>query len=152
MDFSKMTVAKLKEYAEENGIDIDGAKTKTAILSVITQTKSSISAAEDLPKNVISSESIVKQKRPVISNARSNKDGIITVGSADNFKNKEFKKEEKTPDNKVAIFSEKNMHWQGLGGIVKGYNIVTKEAADQWLTRKGVREATPQEVATHYGL
>ena len=110
MDFSKMTVAKLKEYAEENGIDIDGAKTKTAILSVITQTKSSISAAEDLPKNVISSESIVKQKRPVISNARSNKDGIITVGSADNFKNKEFKKEEKTPDNKVAIFSEKNMH------------------------------------------
>lgn len=152
MDFSTMTVAKLKDYAEENGIDLGSAKTKTAILSVITQTSSSISAAEDVPQNVIGSTTIVKEKRVPVSNARSNEQGVLTVGSADNFKNKEFKKETKTPEDKVAIYSEKNMRWQGIGDISKGYNIVTKEAAQKWLTRKGIREATAQEVATHYGL
>lgn len=152
MDFSKMTVSKLREYADENSIDLGSAKTKTAILSVITQTKSNISVSEELPKNVIGTQSVGQRKRNPVSNARSNDDGVVTVGSADNFKNKEFKKDTKTPEDKVAIFSEKNMHWQGIGGISKGYNIVTKEAAEKWLTRKGIREATAQEVATHYGL
>jgi hypothetical protein len=152
-DFSKMTVANLKSYAEENGIDLGSAKTKTAILSVITGTKASISGTqEENSNNVIGSTTIVKEKRVPVSNARSNEDGVLTVGSADTFKNKEFKKEEKVLDNKVAIFSEKNVHWQGIGGITKGYNIVTKEAAEKWLTRKGIREATPQEVANYYGL
>lgn len=152
-DFSKMTVANLKSYAEENGIDLGSAKTKTAILSVITGTKASIVGADQgESKNIIGSTKISKEKRVPVSNARSNENNVLTVGSADTFKNKEFKKEEKTPDNKVAILSEKNMHWQGIGSISKGYNIVTKEAADKWLTRKGIREATPQEVATHYGL
>ena len=151
MDFSKMTVAKLKEYAEENGIDLGSAKTKTAILSVITETKSSISVAEE-PSDVIGSESLRLPKRNPVSNTRTNEEGVLTVGSADTFKNKEFKKDTKTPTDKIAIFSEKNMHWQGVGVVTKGYNIVTKEAAEKWLTRKGTREATPQEVATHYGL
>ena len=151
MDFSTMTVAKLKEYAEENSIDLGSAKTKTAILSVITQTKSSISAAEEA-SSVIGSESLKLPKRSPVSNTRTNEDGVLTVGSANTFNNKEFKKDTKTPVDKVAIFSQKNMHWQGIGAVTKGYNIVTKEAADKWLTRKGIREATPQEVATHYGL
>ena len=44
------------------------------------------------------------------------------------------------------------MRWQGFGTITKGYNIVSEEAAEKWLTRKGIREATAQEVATYYGL
>lgn len=151
MDFSTMTVAKLKEYAEDNGIDLGSAKTKTAILSVITQTKSSISVAEEAV-SVIGSESLKLPKRNPVSNTRANEEGVLTVGSADTFKNKEFKKDTKAPEDKVAIFSEKNMHWQGIGAVTKGYNIVKKEAAEKWLTRKGIREATPQEVATHYGL
>lgn len=152
MDFSKMTVSDLKSYAEEKGIDLGSAKTKTAILSVLTNTTSSISNDASTPDNVIGSNKINNEKRVPISNARSNEDGVLTVGSADNFKNKEFKKDTEKPTGKVAIYSDKNMRWQGLGGISKGYNIVTKEAADRWLTRKGIREATPQEVATHYGL
>ena len=151
MDFSTMTVAKLKEYAEENNIDLGSAKTKTAILSVITQTKSNISVAEEA-SSVIGSERLKLPKRSPVSNTRTNEEGVLTVGSADTFKNKEFKKDTKTPDDKVAIFSEKNMHWQGIGTVTKGYNIVKKEAAEKWLTRKGIREATPQELATHYGL
>jgi len=61
-----------------------------------------------------------------------------------------FVKEDKTKE-KVAIYSVKNLYWNGLGSIETGYNIVTKEASEKWLTHKAVREATPEEVASHYG-
>lgn len=150
-DFSKMTVAKLKEYASDNGINLGSAKTKTAILAVLTDSTSNISLAEQAD-DVIGSDKIVTEKRKLVSNTKANEEGIMTVGSADTFKNKEFKEESSTPENKVALLSEKNMNWNGIGAIKKGYNIVTKEAAEKWLTRKGIREATPQEVASHYGL
>lgn len=51
----------------------------------------------------------------------------------------------------VAIYSERNLRWSNVGEISKGYNIVTKEQAEKWLTRKHVREATPEEVASEYG-
>lgn len=152
IDFSKMTVSDLKAYAEENDINLGSAKTKTAILSVITDTKSSISGTDGPSANVIGSNKIVNEKRIPVSNGRVNENGVVTVGSADNFKNKEFKKDTQKPEGKVAIHSDKNMRWQGFGAISKGYNIVSEEAAEKWLTRKGIREATAQEVATHYGL
>lgn len=55
------------------------------------------------------------------------------------------------PKEKVALFSNGNLYWNGVGALEKGYNIVTKEASVQWLTRKSVRLATPEEVAKHYG-
>lgn len=55
------------------------------------------------------------------------------------------------PKEKVAVFSNGNIHWNGVGTLVKGYNIVTKEASVKWLTKKSVREATPAEVAKYYG-
>ena len=35
-DFEKMTIAQLKKYAEENGIDLEGAERKADILRIIT--------------------------------------------------------------------------------------------------------------------
>lgn len=55
------------------------------------------------------------------------------------------------PKEKVALFSKGNIYWSGVGSLEKGYNIVTKEASVKWLTKKSVREATPAEVAKHYG-
>ena len=46
-DFKSMTIAQLKAYAEDNGVDLDGAKTKTKILSVLTDTNSNISFVEE---------------------------------------------------------------------------------------------------------
>jgi ribosomal protein L7Ae-like RNA K-turn-binding protein len=60
-------------------------------------------------------------------------------------------KVEKPVNEKVALFSERNIFWNGVGEIVKGYNIVTKEVSEKWLTTNKVRIATPQEVAKHYG-
>lgn len=55
------------------------------------------------------------------------------------------------PKKKVAVYASKNLHWTGVGTLEKGYNIVTKEESVKWLTNKNVREATPEEVAKHYG-
>jgi hypothetical protein len=51
----------------------------------------------------------------------------------------------------VAIYSDRNVSWVGVGKISKGYNIVTPEQAEKWLTRNHVREATPEEVASEFG-
>jgi hypothetical protein len=51
----------------------------------------------------------------------------------------------------VAIYSTKNVVWEGVGKVEKGYNIVPKAEADKWLTRNHVRLATPEEVAREYG-
>jgi len=59
----------------------------------------------------------------------------------------------KVPE-KIAVYSERNKHNSDkkIGSLKVGYNIVSKEAADWWLSRKGVRLATPEELARHYGV
>ena len=52
---------------------------------------------------------------------------------------------------KLAIHSTKNVSWPGVGKVQKGYNIVTKEQAEKWLSRSHVRAATPEEVAQEFG-
>lgn len=51
----------------------------------------------------------------------------------------------------VAIFSTRNVTWNGVGKVYRGYNIVEKDAADKWLTRDHIRLATPEEVAKEFG-
>lgn len=58
-------------------------------------------------------------------------------------------KKEKEPV--VALYSSKNVVWESVGKVDKGYNIVTKAAAEKWLTRSHIREATPEEIAREYG-
>jgi hypothetical protein len=55
------------------------------------------------------------------------------------------------PTEKVAIYSARNLNWNGVGQLNKGYNIVTKEDADKWTTNKSVRTASPEEVKRAYG-
>ena len=57
----------------------------------------------------------------------------------------------KQPKETVAVFSERNLSWSGVGTLTRGYNIIAKEASDQWLRHKAVRQASPEEVARHYG-
>ena len=64
---------------------------------------------------------------------------------------KRTKEEIKKEFDGVALFSERNIFWNGVGEVVIGYNIVTKEVSEKWLTHDKVRTATPQEVAKHYG-
>lgn len=52
---------------------------------------------------------------------------------------------------KVALHSTSNVRWPEVGSLYKGYNIVTKEQSEKWLTRSHVRLATPEEVKKALG-
>lgn len=105
----------------------------------------------EVDTNIISSPQKAQTDGPV-SNTSTSADGVIGSKAADRVFDKPVQPEAKKDDsNKVALWSNKNIRWTGIGALSKGYNIVTKEAADKWLVREGIREATPEEVATHYG-
>ena len=57
----------------------------------------------------------------------------------------------KTLENKVALYSQRNLHMDNIGALKIGYNIVSKEASEKWLTHRLVRIAPPEEVAAYYG-
>jgi hypothetical protein len=63
----------------------------------------------------------------------------------------EAMKKKDQPVEKVALYSAKNLHWNGVGDLERGYNIVSKEDSEKWLVRQDVRMASPDEVSKFYG-
>lgn len=127
----------------------------------IVETKVEEVAAEN---NIQASVSEVSESSDAITTndlSRSASDTVQAVGSivngvigvtqtprsAKEVKNTSSKKSNKT----VAIYSSKNVSWTGVGKVYRGYNIVTPEQSEQWLTRNHVRLATPEEVAKEFG-
>ncbi len=104
----------------------------------------------EVDDNVIKSEPKAQTDGPVMPSTKTGATGVIGSVAADKPKPKVEAPAKKEPE-KVALWSAKNVRWGGVGTLTHGYNIVTREAADKWLTRDGVREATPQEVAEHFG-
>lgn len=107
-----------------------------------------VAEAEAPAENVITAPTRKPSRGPSIT---SNDAGVIGSPHAERVFNKVVEEEPAEDLTKVAIWSDKNVRWSGVGALVKGYNIVTKEAAEKWLSRGGIREATPEEVATHFG-
>jgi DNA-binding protein H-NS len=77
-------------------------------------------------------------------------DGVVRSSGAD--KPNKTTTAAKPKKETVAIYSDRNVAWTGVGKIAKGYNFVTPEQAKNWLTRNHVREATPEEVASQFGV
>ena len=50
----------------------------------------------------------------------------------------------------VALHSTKNVVWQGVGKVSRGVNIVSKTAAEQWMTRSHITVLTPEQVAKEF--
>jgi hypothetical protein len=103
-----------------------------------------------------SPEDVISSKEP--KETSKSKTSMKTV-SDDIIGSNISKKSESKPENKVAerkltvaIHSTKNVVWEGVGKVEKGYNIVKKSDADKWLTRSHIRLATPEEVAREYGV
>jgi hypothetical protein len=93
-----------------------------------------------------------RARAPRQSNMHTKEDGIVGSHAADSaLKRKVAPVEKEDKREKIALWSSKNVRWTGIGELSKGYNIVTKEAAEKWLAKEGIREATPEEVATYYG-
>ena len=76
--------------------------------------------------------------------------GTVTLSS--DFVKKIEEVKQKPVKDLVAIYSEKNLYWSGVGKVLKGYNIVERNNAEKWLTKSAIRTATPEEVAKEYGL
>jgi hypothetical protein len=66
-------------------------------------------------------------------------------------KKQEPKAKKQNTEDKVALHSTRNVTWPEVGKVYRGYNVVSKSAADQWLTRDHIRIATPEEVAKAFG-
>jgi YbbR domain-containing protein len=66
-----------------------------------------------------------------------------TVGT---INEEEKPKKIESKKNKVALYSSRNVFWEGVGEVKRGYNFVTEEQADKWLTRIHIRLVTPEEI------
>jgi hypothetical protein len=102
--------------------------------------------AQEERNDVISSDKMATS--PNLSVA-SNEENVI--GSASAEKKESAKPQATKEKDTMALFSTRNVNWSGVGQVSKGYNIVTKQAADKWLTRDHIRIATPEEVARDFG-
>lgn len=116
----------------------------------------SIVEQEDAPVNNDDQKVITgakKTKSPRTSNMQSKEDNTLGSRAADSALNRKKDTSASKPeaDEKVALWSSKNIRWSEVGTLTKGYNIVTKEAAEKWIDKVGIREATAEEVATYYG-
>lgn len=104
----------------------------------------------DVKNNVIASKEKTGSGKKV-SSAKSVADDVIGSNIRENVviaapKNNDERKLT------VAIHSTKNVIWEGVGKVEKGYNIVSKAESEKWLTRSHVRLATPEEIAKEYGV
>jgi DNA-binding protein H-NS len=109
-------------------------------------------AEAEEPKNVISSGSQrTGKKADEVAGITAVENGVIGTGTVKPKPKNVVKQQDKPEVEKVAIYSSKNVTWTGVGKVYRGYNIVTKEAADKWLTRDHARVATPEELAKEFG-
>jgi len=78
-----------------------------------------------------------------------NEDGVMgsTTTKANKPKAEKAPAAEEVAPSKVALFSTRNVYADGFGKITVGYNIVPKKYVDFWLAQRGIRLATPDEVA-----
>lgn len=108
---------------------------------------------EDLENKENRQKMIKSEKKPSggkkATSVKSSGEGAIGSASADRPQKPVVKARPKKAT--TAIYSDRNVSWTGVGKISKGYNIVTPEQAERWLTRNHVREATPEEVASEFG-
>ena len=106
-------------------------------------------APETTDNNVISSGSANRKGGKKKSALVTNESGALVSGKAEKLNKKETVIAKKSEG--VALYSTKNVSWQGVGSLSKGYNIVSEAEAAKWQTRNHVRLATPEEVAAAYG-
>lgn len=107
--------------------------------------KNLTSAEETKEDNVISTTILSKPEPAKKPSVEVTNDGVISSPGA-NRKDKAAPKSAKEVE-KVALYSTKNVTWSGVGKVYRGYNIVDKNQAEQWLKRDHIRLVTPEEVA-----
>jgi len=108
-----------------------------------------LTVAEEAPNGAISAPNKPGPGGKKKSSSGTSESGAITSAGA-NRKTKLAPATSKSNTEEVALHSTRNVSWLGVGKLSKGYNIVSKESSEKWLTRDHVRLAAPEEVASEY--
>lgn len=101
-------------------------------------------------KTVFELRSYAKKNNIDLFGVSTKKDILEVIFSFVPKETKEVTVKPEASQEKTAIYSLRNLSWNGVGTLTEGYNIVTKEDADKWITNKSVRIATPEEVKRAY--
>jgi hypothetical protein len=104
---------------------------------------------EEVAEVVVEDVIVTPEPKKDVPTLGFNEDGVMGSTTTKAGKAKVEKQEVavSSTTTKVALHSTRNMYSDGPGKINVGYNIVPKKYADFWLAQKGVRLATPEEVA-----
>jgi hypothetical protein len=100
--------------------------------------------------NVISSGSQKKSKPSDLAAGLTDVAGGV-IGTGTVKRKPAVKQPKKDVDEKVALNSTRNVSWVGVGKVLKGINIVTKDQAEKWLTRDHITVVKPEDVAREFG-
>ena len=119
---------------------------------VVEEPEAETPAVEEEDSQVISTPSTPKKETKKRQAIKPVSDGVIGTSVQDDQKTKVTNKVKEVSDSTVAIYSARNVRWEGVGKINKGYNIVDKKEADLWIGKlEHVRLATPEEVSRNLG-
>ena len=135
----------------EDGEPVISKETAEQFKAVMEEVKDSakVSVGEPAVENVITNK---RQNigDSTVSSITAVANGVIGAGRVGKSP-KPAAPKSKPKVEKVAIYSTKNVTWGPVGKVYKGYNLVTPEQAEMWLTRDHTRTATPEEVAREFG-
>ena len=164
MEAAQDAVEEIMEAAQEAAVEpeTDATPEEPVAQEVVAETKVEQVAAElDLEpkisvveevedKNVISSAS---QKKAKPSDLAAGLTGVAggVIGTGTVKRKPAVKQPKKDADDKVALNSTRNVSWVGVGKVLKGINIVTKDQAEKWLTRDHITVVKPEDVAREFG-
>jgi len=127
-------------------------KTSNSKKAKPAETKTTESQPEDSLITAASKRKTPKTQREVIGQTKNGAIGVESVSiKPKKVASSEGKSVAKKKKETVAIYSNRNVSWSAVGKVYRGYNIVTQEQADKWLTRSHCRLATPEEVAQEFG-
>lgn len=135
---STRTVGELKMIARENGIEIPDGAIKAQIVEAIEANGGAVITTNTVKPSGKESTGV----RPV-------KNGVIGANIPEI---QPGTPEPVVSNDKVALYSEKNLSWTGVGKLQRGYNFVSEGVSEKWLKQKSVRIATPEEVAEYFGV
>ena len=164
--FDFYTKVQLLEIAKHNNVEVSKASTKLTISKAIVDAKGeqylipkdmtpgvrnlrskvrSLGAKENAEYLAQKADMIDEQWKNVLSEEEN---------AARQPKNYKRVRDGKVidPNEKIAVYSERNVFWEEVGRLQRGYSFMTREEAKPWLQLRGVREATPDEVAMHFNL
>lgn len=135
---------------EEPVVEAPMPETKVEEVAVENNIEASVSEAQE-STDAITTSDFGRSNSETVQGIGSVVNGVIGVTETPRKVNKPAPSAPKKAEKTVAIYSTKNVSWSPVGKVYRGYNIVTPDQAEKWLTRSHIRLATPEEVAKEFG-